>query len=88
MSGSQWVECPAGQWTQVSTQPAPLGFIYVWSRDGGAEVRWRRYQETPPFFSEDSAVIQQGKNTWFVPPAFINTWWFNPVSTFAVLRLS
>jgi len=72
----------------VSNQPAPFGFIYVWSRDGPAQVAWRRYQETPPFYTSSSASLRQGQQTWPVPPALINTWWFNPSGGTAVLRLT
>lgn len=88
MSLANWVTCPPGQWTYVSNQPAPFGFIYVWSRDGTVQVRWRRYQAGLPFFSEASATIAQGKNTWPVPPDFVNSWWFNPSGGPAVLRLT
>lgn len=88
MSGAQWVICPPGVWTQVSNQPAPFGFIYVWSRDGTVTTLWRRYQETPPFYTSSSATIPLGQNTWVVPPAMFNTWWFNPTSGTAVLRLT
>jgi len=86
---ANWVICPPGQWTQVSNQPAPFGFVYVWSRDGAASVRWRRYQAGVPFFTEQSSVINQGQNTWVVTPDFVNTWWFKPSGvTAAVLRLT
>ena len=87
-AGAQWVSCPPGRWTLVSNLPSPFGFAYVWSRDGRVEVRWRRYLDSPPFYLEDSATILPGQNTWPTAPAFANTWWFNPSSRTAVLRVT
>jgi hypothetical protein len=88
-TGVTWATCPPGQWTQVSNQPAPAGYINVWSRDGEVQVLWRRYQAGVPFFTEGSSHLFQGQNTWYVTPDFINTWWFNPTGgVSAALRLT
>jgi hypothetical protein len=88
VSTTQWVVCPPGQWTLVSNLPAPFGFTYVWSRDGTVQVRWRRYQAGVPFFTESSATVRAGQNTWVVAPDFVNTWWFKPDTATAVLRIT
>jgi hypothetical protein len=82
-----WTYCPAGQWTFLGNQPAPFFHINVWSRDTPVQVSWRRWSDGPPFYSEGSGRLNQGQNTWAVPPAFVNTWWFRTESN-AYLRLT
>ena len=83
-----YVACPAGQWTHVSSPPAPFGLTSLWCRDASVQVGWRRYLDAPPFYTDGSATLAQGKNTWPVPPAVFNTWWFNPTSGTAFIRIT
>jgi hypothetical protein len=86
---AQWVTCQPGQWTLVSSNlPSPFGFAYVWSRDGKVDVNLRRYMDSPPFYWQDSTTLDPGKNVRPAAPAFFNSWWFNPTSRPAVLRVT
>lgn len=77
--GADYVYCPAGQWTHVSSIPAPFFHVNIYSAESDpVDVSWRRYMDAPPFYSEGTATLQSGQNRWAVPPALVNTWWFNP----------
>lgn len=87
MGRTEFVSCPPGIWTRVYQNPIPFAFIYIWLGGSTPSVNlsWRRYFEVPPFFTEGSGSISNGKNTWFLPPpALYNEFWVNPVAACAI----
>lgn len=87
MGVADWTLCRAGEWTHLSSLPAPFFHVNWWARDSVVDIQWRRYLDAPPFYSEGRATLQVGQNRWPVPPALVNAWWVNPRSD-AFLRMT
>lgn len=87
MGVANWTYCPMGQWTHVSSLPVLFFHVNIWSSSGSVFVRWRRYMDALPWYSEGQGTLNEGQNKWVVPPAAANTWWFYPERD-CVLRMT
>lgn len=52
--------CPARRWTTVYQGPT-FGFIYLWSRSGNVNLRWRRYASGAPWYSDGRVRLSGGR---------------------------
>lgn len=61
MPKATWKTCPSGSWTNIQESPT-WGFSYV-DTQVPVRVRWRRYSDGIPWYSEGTADLKVGQNT-------------------------
>jgi hypothetical protein len=64
---TSWTYCRPGVFTRVYGGPSPWGFVYVWAASPPAQVTYREYSSSPPFYLEEGLTVGQ-KTTLVVGP--------------------